>query len=846
MSGRTAILSVRVVGDAKSGVAALDNTERSASRLSGIGKAIGTGFKVGAGVVAAGAVATLGKAIQGGFSRLSGIENAQAKMRGLGHDAEAVETIMGNALTSVEGTAYGLDEAATVAASAVAAGIAPGKELEATLDTIANSAAAAGGGMDEMGSIFTKVASTGKAQNDALSQVADRGIPIYETLASQLGVTADEVFKMASAGEIGFTQFESAMSAATGSVAAEMGTTATGSMANFNAALSRLGAGLLEGVFPQIAPLIQSATGVIDRIAVAAGPASEALGGMLGGAVEGLASWLDGLNFDSLDSFLASAGPGFVQIGDAVSAAAPGFQTFAAELPAIGSSLNELAAGGIGVVGDALGFLATHMDTILPLIPVAVAGFAAWSVASSALAQSQLAVRAAEAAAAPLLLANQILRFANVRAEQQLAIAKGQATAATLTNTAAERGGMLARAGSVAGMVAQRVAMIAATVATKAATVAQRALNLAMKMNPVGLIIAAITLFVGIIIWAWNNVDWFRNGILTAWEWIKTASIATWNWISTAITAAWNWIVGIFTTYNPATILGTIWEAVKTAASAAWNWIKTTVSNLWNGLVNLFLTFHPVGIIIKHWDTIKAASAAAWEWVKSKVSGLVSGLGDAIRSRVTQITTGMSNAWNNAKTTASNAFSSLVSSVTGFIGNLVSTVAALPGKILSALGNLGSLLVNAGKSLIDGFTNGIKNAFSSAVNAVKNGVQRVRNFFPFSPAKEGPLSGRGYTTHSGEAMVSDFAKAMRRQASAVRNAAGDIATAAFIDPTTPGLPRLPAPAHVPTAQRARQADPSEKHVHVHIDGAFIGDRVSLAREIRAVFDDYADVMGRPA
>ena len=842
MAGRTAILSVRVVGDAKSGVDALNNTERSASRLSGIGKAIGTGFKVGAGVVAAGAVATLGKAIQGGFQRLSGIENAQAKMKGLGHDTKAVDLIMQNALNSVEGTAYGLDEAATVAASAVAAGITPGKELDGVLGTIANSAAAAGGSMGDMGSIFTKVASTGKAQNDSLNQIADRGIPIYQSLADQLGVTTDEVFKMASAGDISFSQFEQAMSSATGSVAAELGNTATGSMANFNAALSRLGAGLLAGVFPQIAPLIQAATGVIDRISEAAGPASEALGGMLGGAVEKLAGWLNGLQFDSIEGFLASAGPGFVQIGDAVTAAAPGFQTFAAELPAIGSAITDLASGGIGFLGDALGFLATHMDTLIPLIPVAVAGFVAWSAASSALAQSQLAVRAAEAAAAPLLLANQILRFANVRAEQQLALAKGQATAATVANTAAERGGMLARAGSVAGMVAQRAAMIASTVATKAATIAQRALNLAMRMNPIGLVIAALALLVGGIIWAWNNVDWFRNGIIAAWDWIKTASQATWSWIKNMLGAVWQGIVFYFKNLNPVGFIITHWSTIKSASQAAWQWVKSTVSRLWDGLVGLFKRVHPVGIIISNWDKIKTASRAAWEWVKRTVSNLVTGLNTAIRSRVTQIVTGMRNSWNNAKSQARAAFMAIVSTVTGQIGRVISTVRSLPGRIRSALGNLGSLLVGAGRSLIQGFTRGIRNAFSSAVNAVKNGVKRVRNFFPFSPAKEGPFAGSGYTTHSGKALIVDFANAMTAQAKLVRAAASTVASAALIAPPEPRLPRVPVAEFTAMPARSQAGRSSAPSVVIERGAIEVRGLVTnpdqVGRELVDVLDQY--------
>jgi len=72
--------------------------------------------------VVGGASAALGTALVSGFQRLNAIDVAKNKLRGLGHDTQAVEAIMKNALASVKGTAFGLGEAATVAAGAVAAG----------------------------------------------------------------------------------------------------------------------------------------------------------------------------------------------------------------------------------------------------------------------------------------------------------------------------------------------------------------------------------------------------------------------------------------------------------------------------------------------------------------------------------------------------------------------------------------------------------------------------------------------------------------------------------------------------------------------------------------------------
>ena len=83
-----------------------------------------------AGAAAVGvAAAGIGVAMNKGFERLQNIENARNLLQGIGHDADTVDTVMANALASVKGTAFGLGDAARVAATAVAAGIEPGEAL---------------------------------------------------------------------------------------------------------------------------------------------------------------------------------------------------------------------------------------------------------------------------------------------------------------------------------------------------------------------------------------------------------------------------------------------------------------------------------------------------------------------------------------------------------------------------------------------------------------------------------------------------------------------------------------------------------------------------------------------
>lgn len=304
-----------------------------------VAKAIG-GISIGS---------VFGTAFAKGFNRLKAIDVAQAKLRGLGNDADAVSVIMQNASASVKGTAFGLDAAATAAAGAVAAGIQPGERLEAVLKSVSNSAAASGSSMEEMGAIYNKVASVGKAQNDVLAQVADRGIPIYQALGKQLGVTAEEVFKMASAGKINFEQFEKAMTDAAGTVATEMGNTLPGAFANAQAALGRFGANILTGIYPALTKFFLAFQGWMKPV--------EAFGKVIG----------------------AQIGAGIIKAGEAISAFAAGFKStmgdgksftvtfeiIREEIARFASAFQTQGAGIVGVAQNVGAFLGTVLPPLL-------------------------------------------------------------------------------------------------------------------------------------------------------------------------------------------------------------------------------------------------------------------------------------------------------------------------------------------------------------------------------------------------------------------------------------------------------------------------------------------------
>jgi len=143
--------------------------------------------------------------------------------------------------------------------------------------------------------------------------------------------------------------------------------------------------------------------------------------------------------------------------------------------------------------------------------------------------------------------------------------------------------------------VISRGAMLASAAATGAMTAAQWLLNAALNANPIGVIIVALLALVGAIIWAWNNVDWFRNAVVTAWQWIQNAVSWAWNnvimpilrWFGDMFTALGNGIMWVW--HN---VIRVAWDLLLAGLRAvgdffSWIWnnvIRPTWEALGNGI----------------------------------------------------------------------------------------------------------------------------------------------------------------------------------------------------------------------------------------------------------------------
>lgn len=297
-------LSAKITGDASSYERAVSSAESATkkflNRTSKMGSALEkTGTKLTNSITKPALVAgaAMGKlTLWNGFKRLTTIDDAKTKLKALGASAQDVESIMQSCNKAVTGTAYGLDEAGTVAASAMSAGVKAGAEMDAYLKRVANSAGAVGASMTEMGSILNRVQTNGKATNMELQQLSDRGMDVYGMLAKQMGVAKDAVFDLASAGKVSCADLMSALDQL-GDSAKVMGTSFTSELANLKASFSRIGANFLDaggtggGLFSQLKediPYITSMTKRFEAVASTAGasagkafsPVSKALQGL--------------------------------------------------------------------------------------------------------------------------------------------------------------------------------------------------------------------------------------------------------------------------------------------------------------------------------------------------------------------------------------------------------------------------------------------------------------------------------------------------------------------------------------------------------------------------------------
>lgn len=154
------------------------------------------------------------------------------------------------------------------------------------------------------------------------------------------------------------------------------------------------------------------------------------------------------------------------------------------------------------------------------------------------------------------------------------------------------------------------------------------------------------------------------------------------------------------------------------------------------------------------------------------------------------------------------------SGVTGFgraittsIGAAISLFTTLRSRILNAVGNLSRLLFGAGKNAIQGLIDGVRAAMPALANAVNKAAALVKSYWNYSPAKTGPLSGRGDLRFAGQNLVDRLGEGVLSRFAAARSWAAQLA-GLFAVPPGGGLPAMAGgvPGPVPGAPRPTRGE----------------------------------------
>lgn len=255
---------------------------------------------------------------------------------------------------------------------------------------------------------------------------------------------------------------------------------------------------------------------------------------------------------------------------------------------------------------------------------------------------------------------------------------------------------------------------------------------------------------------AWTTI---QTVLVTVWEAVKNYALVVWQGVSSLIGAVWDPIVAVWTA---------VWTGIFAALSAVWTAIQSSVTSTFSSIASA---------ITGTWDSVVSATTSAWNTVTSAVTSAVSTVISAAADMASSLISSVADAASSIVSTITGAMSSFVSAVSSGFNQAVSLAASLPGRVRGAMGNLGGMLVGSGRALVQGFVNGIRSMIGAVTSAASAVVSAARSFFPFSPAKEGPFSGRGYTTYSGKALVKDFAGGMTSEIGSVKDASRKVAAA---------------------------------------------------------------------
>ena len=255
-------------------------------------------------------------------------------------------------------------------------------------------------------------------------------------------------------------------------------------------------------------------------------------------------------------------------------------------------------------------------------------------------------------------------------------------------------------------------------------------------------VIAVIAYFVMLYLWVkklYESNKTFAALVDTVWNFIKS-SIKTiidavlpvikslWEQFKNGLSEMWAIVKPIFDMIGDAIMdivnyfkqsgssAGTMKKIITNAFKIIGNIISITMTI---GMTIIKTALHVIVTVFKVAFTIvKTVITVVFSVIKTIIQTAMDIIKGIINVIIKVIKGDWEGAWNAIKETVSKVFSNIKEFITG----------------------LKDKFMEAGKGLINAVIDGVKNAGKGLVDAFKNLMKKVRDFLPFSPAKEGPLS----------------------------------------------------------------------------------------------------------
>src|SRR5690625_4269590 len=622
-----------------------------------------------------------------GFKRLVGMDNAQAKLKGLGVEGKQLEIVMENARNAVQGTTHTMADAANVAAGALAAGVKEGADLERYIKLVGDAATGANAPMGEMAQIFNRIQGTGKLMGTELEMIEYRLPGFSQALAKHLGVAPEEMRKMVSEGKVSVDDFLAVMEGYAGGMSAAYAETWSGLKDNVLANIGIIGEALLEGLFEdgkkgmaEFLDYLRNSEGLKEW----ARDTGETLRNVFATIVEAIKTainWWSNLSDGAKTAILSLAGIA-VAIG-------PFLMIVSKLIVPISSLIGIIGSLGKGFAAMKGGFMAAKAGGVVASGAMAKLG----GVMATLLGPVGLIIGAMVVLVALFTaLYQRLLRLLNL-----LVLIMSPLLHPAIVGLVALFTTLYQKNEGFRDLVHNVWNVIKETIST---------------------VIQAVSDFV-MDIWGQLVTWWQENS-----QMILQAAQNVWNIISTVISTVMNVIWGIMQALWPviqALVVGT-WEAIKGAIQGAINVIT--------GIIQFFSALF-TGNWSALWDSIKQIVSGAvqfvWNFIQLWFVGKILKAGKALFTGLRSI---VSNLWNAVKslfTNGVNTARNVVSAGFNFIRNIISTIMSgirsIISNIWSSIRGTITNVVNAIRNTIRNIFNSLKGIVSNAFNGVKNAVR---------------------------------------------------------------------------------------------------------------------------